>query len=919
MADVRIGLLGPLEVRAVDGTEIPVPGARLRALLTALALEPGKTVPLERLVDAAWGARPPQRPANAVQALVSRLRKAGIGISAQPQGYRLVITPDAVDVTTFERLVREGHRQEAMELWRGPALLEVRGTEYFAAWVAKLEELRLTALEDGSISELTELVAENPLRERLVGALMRALAAAGRSADALRLYDRTRKALAEELGADPSAELSELHTEILRGAPETNLRAALTSFVGRSAEVAEVRRLVGEYRLTTLTGPGGSGKTRLAVEAARAIPGEVWLVELAALSDDVPEAILSTLGIRDLDALRTRDVLLVLDNCEHLIDEVAHVADKLLGACPSLRILATSREPLGITGEAVCSVEPLALPPADSQLPDALAYPAVRLLLERAHPGFTPTRAIVRICRALDGIPLAIELAAALLRTMTADQVASRLDDRFRLLTKGSRTALPRHQTLKAVIDWSWDLLSSRERTVLCRLAVFADGATLEAAEHVCGPDAVDVLTALADKSLVIAGERYRMLETIKAYCLERLEDPADARQAHASYFIALAETADPYLRRSAQVAWLARMHAEDANINSALLVSDAQTAVRLTAAVGWYWLLEWSLRCRRVPGVSLGARALSLPGSVDPEPRATASAAVAQFNLLGNGDEEQALDWLATAQRLGGRHPMVQLVSADPSASGDPWVRAMGRLHAAIGSINTGNPDEASLVASLAEFRALGERWGILNSLTHLADLASWRGDLAAAVAGYQEAVDVVEEIVDGQDAWKPRLRLAQLLWLHGSYDASALALSKASRDAARIGLPEAMTAAAYTAADIARWSGDLDAARSELAKASSLAKDLTVNWGFRALLLDLSGYLTGSSRADALVWARRSHSAPLIAHVLIGQADAALRSGDHAEAERLLAESVAVRGTPDLSNPDAARIQAELSDPHG
>nr|WP_225955500.1 BTAD domain-containing putative transcriptional regulator [Kibdelosporangium phytohabitans] len=847
--------------------------------------------------------------------MVSRLRKTGITVEAHPNGYALAV--DTVDACRFEQLVRGGQWREALDLWRGPVLADVRDREYFAAAVARLEEMRFAALEqDGSVSELTALVAENPLREKLVGALMRALVAAGRAADALALYARTRAALAEELGADPSPELAALHSEILHGTAETNLRAALTSFVGRTADVAQVRHLVREHRLVTLVGPGGCGKTRLAVEAARALPGEVWLVELAALTDpdEVPAAILTALGIRDLAALRTRDMLLVLDNCEHLVDRVAHLADKLLGECPALRILATSREPLAITGEAVRVVEPLELPPENTRLADALSYPAVRLLTERAYPGFVATEAVVRICRALDGIPLAIELAAARLRTMPAEQMAARLHDRFAVLTQGSRTALPRHQTLRSVIDWSWDLLSEREKAVLCGLAVFAGGATLEAAETVCGADALGVLTALADKSLVIAGGRYRMLDTIKAYCLEKLTDRDAAYRAHASYFIALCETADPHLRRAEQVEWLPRIHAEDDNINTALRhATDASVGIRLTAAAGWYWLLEWSLRCREVLGAELGARALTLPGEVDDDTRATALASVAQFNFLGNGDERLAEEWIATARHLGGRHPIVRLVTgAEPD---DPWAQAMARLFQASESVNTGHPGEAGMRAALAGFRAIGERWGIAHCLAGIADQASWRGDLTAAVAGYEEAIAVTEEIVPSEDAWKPRLRLAQLLWLRGDRSRSADALRRAERDASRIGLPEALTAAACTRAGIARWSGDMDGARAALARAEAAVEGLAVNWGFRALLLDLRGYLLGDRR-DALAWARRTRSAPLVAHVLIGHADEALRAGDAAQAARLLAQSVEVRGTPDLTNPDAARIQAKLSD---
>ena len=525
-------MLGSFEVRTDDGEYADVPGARLRALLIALALEPGRVVPKTTLIDWIWGEQPPADASNALQRLASRLRKvlpAGV-VEGQTGGYRLTVKPDAVDALRFERLVAQARQEEgsgrlrllreAHALWRGAAMQDVglEDSEAFDAAVTRLEGLRLAAMEDrfeaeaslghGAevVAELTDAVAAHPLREPLVASLMRALVAAGRDSEALLAYERLREALADALGVDPSTELSALHVALLRGElgqreekRKTNLRAELTSFVGREADVAAVRALISEHRLTTLIGSGGSGKTRLATETARTMLGElrdgIWLVEFAPIGTDgdVAQTALAGLGLRDallgaspsadpvdglIAAIRDREMLLILDNCEHVIESVAALAERVLGECRRLRILATSREPLGITGEALWQVEPLAMP-----IGAEAASPALQLLRDRAGAvrknlgSDEHTKALmVRICRSLDGMPLAIELAAARLRTMTIEQLASRLDDRFRLLTSGSRTALPRHKTLRAVVDWSWELLTDAERTVLRRLSVFSGG-----------------------------------------------------------------------------------------------------------------------------------------------------------------------------------------------------------------------------------------------------------------------------------------------------------------------------------------------------------------------------------------------------------------------------------------------------------
>ncbi|MFF7634626.1 BTAD domain-containing putative transcriptional regulator [Kitasatospora sp. NPDC008050] len=1079
-----ISLLGPLEVRAdaADGAgadsgvgggaggggagggggdRIEVGGARLRTLLILLALEPGRVVSAESLIDGIWEQDPPMGAANALQALVSRLRRAlPVPVESHPAGYRLVVEPDTVDVVRFERLAAAGRAalepdaataarllREALALWRGPALLEVAAADFFRGPVARLSELRVTALEDRVeaelrlghgrelTGELAALVAEYPLRERLVGALMRALVAAGRPAEALTVYGRAREVLAEELGTDPSPELSALHTALLRGevaspppqqerprprephaphAPQTNLRAGLASFVGREEDLAQVRRLLGAHRLITLTGPGGAGKTRLSVEAARPLldrfPDGVWLVELAPLTDgaDLPQAVLAALGLREqtqpsgtpLDrlrgALRSRETLLLLDNCEHLIEAAAELVDRVLGECPGLRILATSREPLGLTGEALWPVRPLALPAQDAGVAEALGSPAVRLLEDRAAAagsGFTVSEltlpAVSRICHAVDGMPLAIELAAARLRTMSAEQLATRLDDRFRLLTGGARTAPRQHRTLRAVVDWSWELLTGAERTLLRRLAVFAGGATLEAAEQVCadrpgsGPaqdvdvdvdqgldqpvgqniaqpvaqnvdqaDVLDLISSLTDKSLLVAAGdgRYRMLETIKAYGLEKLTEAGERetlRRAHADYFAELAERADPYLHRAEQLEWLSLLAADHDNLTAAvrgaLAAGEARSAVRLVAGCGWYWWLSG----HKAEGAELATRALALPDGAPDEARAVACAVSVMLAMAGLRDERQLVELLHEAQRLaeltGSRNPVVRfarplnqllLRGEEPGAvvrvwdelaeDEDPWVRASARLEGARALLNIGgSPAEAEtrIRAALTGFRAIGERWGISFALAVLADLIARRGDHAAAVELYEQAMAVTTELGGIEDRLYAQGRQAELRWLLGDRVGSACVLAQAERDARTLPWTDALAGLAHSKAEIARWSGRTADARAELARAEEITRSIAVHPVFRALLLDSLAHLDATEgdltaarahRAEALELALEAGHAPTIGQALVGVADQALRQDSPAEAARLLAAARAVRGGPDLSRPDAPRVEA-------
>ncbi|MDQ0379089.1 BTAD domain-containing putative transcriptional regulator [Amycolatopsis thermophila] len=1021
---MQIGMLGPFEVRVDGGAFADVPGARLRGLLIALALEPGRVVPKTTLVDWIWGEQPPADAANALQRLVSRLRKVlpEGAVEGLTDGYRLKVEPDAVDAVRFERLLTQARSddeprrlprlREALALWRGAAMQDVGLPESgaFDAAVTRLEGLRLTALEDrfdaevalghaaDVVTELTDLVAAHPVRERLVIALMRALVATGRDTDALLVYERTRETLADSLGVDPSPELSELHVALLRGElgrreekRQTNLRAELTSYVGKDADVAAVRELVTEHRLTTLIGPGGAGKTRLATETARAVlddlPDGAWFVELAPVGADgdkadankIAHATLAALRLRDallgdapdaepvdrvVAAIREQTMVLVLDNCEHVIESAATFAHRVLGECRRLRILATSREPLGITGEALWPVAPLALPGEDAAPGEIASSPAVQLLRDRAGAVrkdlVTDARAlptVARICRALDGMPLAIELAAARLRTMTLDQLADRLDDRFRLLTGGSRTALPRHKTLRAVIDWSWELLGEPERTVLRRLSVFSGGASLEAAEQVCAGtgdaaaeawEVLDLLTALTEKSLVVVeGEsapRYRMLGTIKEYAEQRLAEAGEsdlARRAHLAYFTELAETADPYLRRAEQLEWLATLEAEHDNIaaamRGALAAGEADAAMRLAAASGWYWWLAG----HKAEGNELIMAAATMPGEVAEEIRGLVYAFVTGFLTSGRGsDQYQAQEWIHKAYEISRRvespHPALKFAPAlenllqGPDASltafepmiadEDPWVRALARLHLGKTRIQLGHGGrdaDAYLETALTEFRALGERWGISFALTELAERIAVRGEFAGACEHYEQAIAVVTEVGAIEDVVRMRSRQAQLYWLSGAPESATAAMSEAQRYAERVAWPESLAELALARAELARWSGDAEQAHHHLEVATAMMGEDADRPHIRAVRHDLLAYLSEdfdearAHRAEAVEAAAESGHPLVIAQVLVGVADLALRRDQYDQAARLLAAGTGVRGLPDRSHPDAARIE--------
>ncbi|MFE2012533.1 BTAD domain-containing putative transcriptional regulator [Streptomyces sp. NPDC059491] len=915
MGPVRYSVLGPTLAHAPDGTDVTVGGPRVRALLTVLALRAGRTVPVPDLVDEVWhGDEPPVDAVAALQALVGRLRKA-VGrdrVVSADGGYRLDARPEDVDARCFERLAAEGVAalgagdpvraaavlDDALALWRGPALADLPDRDAEAVrWEARRLDARRARLDaalalgkaPAALPELTSLCAAHPLDEPLQALRIRALRDTGRAAEALAAYESVRRALANRLGTDPSPALRALHAELLAPAPEQapepapapappgtgratagprtpgNLRARLTSFVGRDDEIAALREDLRGARLVTLLGTGGAGKTRLSQEAAErgaeAWPDGVWVAELAAVRDPeaVPEAVLAAVGARETvlrgagaEELRAGDdplarlvehcagrrMLLLLDNCEHLVAAAASLAETLLARCPGLRVLATSREPLGVPGEVLRPLGPLP------------ARTALRLFGERGaavRPGFRTeedAEAAAEIVRRLDGLPLAIELAAARLRMLTLRQIADRLDDRFRLLTSGARTVLPRQQTLRAVVDWSWDLLDAPERAVLRRLSVFTGGSDLEAAEAVCAdpdPDAdadvLDVLGSLVDKSLVVsapgdAGMRYRLLETVAEYAGERLDEAGEreaTERGHLTYYRELARRLDPELRGAGQVGAVARFGAEYGNLRTALrravAARDEDEALVLVHSLLWYW----QMRDLRVDALQWARAAAAL----GPDPFTPPAAPVVALHepctaLPPPLSEEQR--WEA---RRGVR--LVELLNMDHETG--RWTSASGvhRLREMTAVYEPGLPQTCRLPGSFAVFAVLligeagrlrevldttvdacrrhGYDWELANALQMRANMFANRSDWAdEAGADAEESLEIFVRLGDAWGAAEALSSRAEARERRLEFEGAAEDFEAAIGYAERIGAQSQMALLRARYADILVETGRLD-----------------------------------------------------------------------------------------------------------
>ncbi|GLZ05242.1 SARP family transcriptional regulator [Actinomadura sp. NBRC 104412] len=884
-------ILGGLEV-VHAGASLALGGPRHRRLLAVLLLNAGATVSKGRLVEALWGDDPPKSAPEMLYVRVCELRaalRAGrpephAGLLNRDGGYVLRAGADELDFRRFERLAAEGtgalaeedHVRaaallgDALALWRGPALAEFADQPFARAEAARLDALRLRVLESrleadlalgrhgDLVGELKSLVGEHPLHERFWCQYLLALYRTGRQGEALAAFHTARRRLQDELGIEPGADLRRVHAAILRqdaslnahAAVPGNLPARLAGFIGRHRDIAEVRALVRENRLVTLTGVGGVGKTRLAVEAAAGLqaefPGGVWLVDLAAVTRPglVVPAVAAALGVREhprrpladvLAAhLRSAATLIVLDNCEHLVEEAAEAAGRLLGACPGLRILATGRERLGLAGEVLRPVEGLDVPPPDDRDPESVGRAeAVRLLLARAaavRPGFALTGAtaapIAEICRRLDGLPLAIELVASSANAFGPAQLAERLDDRFRLPTRGDRAGPRRHRTLRAVVDWGYDLLDEAERRLFDRLSVFVGGFTLDAAEAVCGGSADGGGTAarlarLVDTSMVAADHgdegtpRYRMLETLRAYGTERLAQSGDAdavRDRHAAYVLSMVGSARAALRDARQAEWGRRLEDERGNIRAALDWSigtgDARTATRLVGALYKWWDQQGHYR----EGGDWCERVLAMKGRASPADTARALNAAAAFAAI-RGDLPRAVAASERAAALSRR-------------AGYPAGLADALLQLGVTAINAGEAERAAppLEEALGNARAAGNRWLEGRVLVFLALAALSTGEAAGAVRRLADAEAVLRPVGDTEGlAWARTLH-AMAAWHTGDQAMAARLLGDGARGFQDLGHLWGLSICVLLAGLLAGARGDHGTAVTRLAGCEAL-----------------------------------------------------------------------------------------------
>lgn len=932
---LQIRLFGPVDV-AIEGQTMPK--LRSRAgywLLALLTLRANREVSRLWLAGCLWPDSDDATGRNNLRRSLTDLR-AALGPAAEriesPTANTLLlrIASHEADVLAFDRAIREDTidaLQRAVTLYRAPLLegcdeiwaapeQQPRREAYLQA-LARLGEKQLMA---GAASEalpyLRMALAADPTRESLCGQLMAALASNGDRAAATETYRSLRLILRHEMNVDPSPELTALYRRILHEAPKppdlptpttppspalqapspiNRLPNTLTSLVGREAEIAEISGCLETTPLLTLTGPGGIGKTRLAIQVAQELSecydDGVWFVELAALTDPalLPKAVASALGVPEenecplLDAvrnhLRSRELLLILDNCEHLIDACAHLVGALMRSCPKLQLLTTSRQPLGITGEIVWRVPALALPPhktaqtlTQADIPDVVSkYAALHLFGTRAkavQPAFrwnTPVvRAAIDICTQLDGIPLAIELAAARVRSLSVEQIAERLKDRFRLLTGGSRSALPRQQTLRAAIDWGYDLLDPQERILLRRLSVFSGDCSLEGVEGICtlaeaeqiSPDfapldaweVLDVLDHLVEKSFVMTdvmadGEvRYRLLDTIRHYARMRLEETEEFTpllRRYRDWYLRLVQEAQTKLQGAPEVVWIHRFEREHDNLRGVLdwcmqhpeEADNRQIELQMVACLWRFWMIRGHLR----EGLNRLQHALEASRDLEQTPELK----IVRFKALyGAGGLAWQMSEIELAREL--MQECLPLVeeSGDTKGYGD-ILNGLGCLLYSQDKVEEARPywEEA-----LAIRREAGERESLPGPLNNLGYVAYRLEDLESARAYHTEALQIATEGNNLLSASASLTGLGNIARIEKDYRNARNCYEMSLEQNRRLGDKEAIAGCLANLAAVYLWEREYAAAIEALLESLTLNAEIDNRRGMAEELLTLA-----------------------------------------------------------------------------